>query len=308
MSSAIQFSHLSKRFDHLQALDDIDFVINEGEFFGLLGMNGAGKSTLIHIMAGLLRASSGSIKVFGQDVVQDYRATRQMLGVVPQEIAYDPFFTVQEILHLQSGYFGFGQENHAWIGELLETLSLSDKADENISRLSGGMKRRVLIAQALVHHPRVIVLDEPTAGVDVDLRKALWEFSQRLHQQGHTVLLTTHYLEEAEHLCERIAILDQGHLCALDDTKNLLSQYPYRLLCLTLKNKNDVLPPELQKKQLESSGDQRVLRIHRTEDPILQVLDTIKEAGIEILDLKMKEPTLEDVFLKLTHGHRAERI
>lgn len=303
MSDAIRFNHISKQFDHLQALDDIDFVINEGEFFGLLGMNGAGKSTLIHIMAGLLRASSGAVKVFGQDVVQDYRATRQMLGVVPQEIAYDPFFTVQEVLHLQSGYFGFGQENHAWIGELLETLSLSDKADENISRLSGGMKRRVLIAQALVHHPRIIVLDEPTAGVDVDLRKALWEFSQRLHKQGHTVLLTTHYLEEAEHLCERIAILDQGRLCALDDTENLLSQYPYRLLCLTLKNKDDVLPAELQKKQLECSGDQRVLRIHRSDDPVLQVLEAIKVAGVEVLDIKMKEPTLEDVFLKLTHGH-----
>lgn len=302
MTPAIRFSHLYKKFGALQALDDVTFDIEEGEFFGLLGVNGAGKSTLIHIMAGLLKANAGEVKVFGKDVVKDYRETRQALGVVPQELAYDSFFTVQEILHLQSGYFGFGPENHAWIGELLETLSLSDKADENISCLSGGMKRRVLIAQALVHKPRILVLDEPTAGVDVDLRKALWNFAQQLHKEGHTIVLTTHYLEEAERLCGRVAILDNGSLVTLDSTENLLAQYPYRLLCLTMKDANVLLPPSLQAKLIEQTTHNIVLRLHKIDDPILQVLDIFKSAGVDVLDLKMTEPTLEDVFLKVTHN------
>ena len=194
MSSAVLIQEVHKRFGNLYALNDVSFEVPQGSFFGLLGPNGAGKSTLINIMSGLMKADAGTISIMGHDVVGDFRAARHALGVVPQELVYDPFFTVHEMLRLQSGYFGHGPENHAWIDELIETLSLSDKADTNLHDLSGGMKRRELIAQALVHKPEVVVLDEPTAGVDVELRQALWHFTQRLHDDGHTILLTTHYL------------------------------------------------------------------------------------------------------------------
>lgn len=206
-----------------QALDDVSLTIEHGEFFGLLGPNGAGKTTLISVLAGLCRASAGRASVCGHDVVNEYQAARRSLGVVPQELVYDPFFTVRETLRIQSGYFGF-RHNDDWIDEILANLGLSDKADENMRALSGGMKRRVLVAQALVHRPPVIVLDEPTAGVDVDLRRSLWEFISRLNREGHTIMLTTHYLEEAEALCGRIAMLKRGRIVALESTEALLSR------------------------------------------------------------------------------------
>ncbi|MFW7344103.1 ABC transporter ATP-binding protein [Pollutimonas sp. H1-120] len=206
-----------------QALNNVSFTVEYGEFFGLLGPNGAGKTTLISILAGLARASSGTARVCGHDVVGDFKQSRRMLGVVPQEIVYDPFFTVRETLRLQSGYFGL-RNNDDWIDEVLSNLGLLDKADANMRALSGGMKRRVLVAQALVHRPPVIILDEPTAGVDVDLRRTLWEFIARLNKAGHTILLTTHYLEEAEALCGRIAMLKSGQVVALDTTQALLAR------------------------------------------------------------------------------------
>lgn len=206
-----------------QALSDVSFSVDHGEFFGLLGPNGAGKTTLISILAGLASASSGRAQVCGHDVVTDFRQSRRSLGVVPQEIVYDPFFTVRETLRIQSGYFGL-RKNDDWIDEILSNLGLSDKADTNMRALSGGMKRRVLVAQALVHRPPVIILDEPTAGVDVDLRRTLWEFIARLNREGHTILLTTHYLEEAEALCGRIAMLKAGRIVALDTTQALLAR------------------------------------------------------------------------------------
>ncbi len=206
-----------------QALDDVSLTIEHGEFFGLLGPNGAGKTSLISIIAGLAHATSGRARVCGHDVVTDFRLARQSLGVVPQEIVYDPFFTVRETLRLQSGYFGL-RNNDDWIDEVLANLALDDKADTNMRALSGGMKRRVLVAQALVHRPPVIILDEPTAGVDVDLRRTLWEFISRLNKAGHTILLTTHYLEEAEALCGRIAMLKSGQVVALDTTQALLAR------------------------------------------------------------------------------------
>ncbi|MEI2415459.1 ABC transporter ATP-binding protein [Orrella sp. JC864] len=205
------------------ALDDVSLTIQPGEFFGLLGPNGAGKTTLISILAGLARASAGRASVCGHDVQADYRQARRALGVVPQELVYDPFFTVRETLRIQSGYFGL-RRNDDWIDEILANLGLADKADQNMRALSGGMKRRVLVAQALVHRPPVIVLDEPTAGVDVDLRRTLWEFISRLNREGHTIMLTTHYLEEAEALCGRIAMLKRGRIVALDTTAALLAQ------------------------------------------------------------------------------------
>lgn len=206
-----------------QALNDVSFTVEHGEFFGLLGPNGAGKTTLISILAGLARASEGSAKVCGYDVVNDFRQARRSLGVVPQELVYDPFFTVRETLRIQSGYFGL-RNNDDWIDEILFNLGLQDKANANMRALSGGMKRRVLVAQALVHRPPVIILDEPTAGVDVDLRRTLWEFISRLNREGHTILLTTHYLEEAEALCGRIAMLKAGKMVALDTTQALLAR------------------------------------------------------------------------------------
>jgi len=206
-----------------QALDDVSLVVEPGEFFGLLGPNGAGKTTLISILAGLARATRGRASICGYDVVDQYQNARRALGVVPQELVYDPFFTVRETLRIQSGYFGL-RNNDDWIDEVLTHLGLLDKAEANMRALSGGMKRRVLVAQALVHRPPVIVLDEPTAGVDVDLRRTLWQFIARLNRDGHTILLTTHYLEEAEALCGRIAMLKHGRIVALDTTAQLLAR------------------------------------------------------------------------------------
>jgi ABC-2 type transport system ATP-binding protein len=230
---AISFQSVTKTFpaarggtgQALKALDDVSFNIEEGEFFGLLGPNGAGKTTLISILAGLSRATSGRVLVQGHDVQVDYALARRRLGVVPQELVFDPFFNVREALRFQSGYFGV-KHNDDWIDELLDSLGLADKANANMRQLSGGMKRRVLVAQALVHKPPVIVLDEPTAGVDVELRQGLWQFVRRLNGEGHTIILTTHYLEEAEALCGRIALMKQGRVVALDTTANLMAAHP----------------------------------------------------------------------------------
>jgi len=225
MAAAVSIVDVVKHFGALKALDGVSLEIAEGEFFGLLGPNGAGKTTLISTLAGLVRADSGRLSVLGHDVVRDYRQARSLLGVVPQELVFDPFFSVRETLRIQSGYFGL-RHNDAWIDEILDNLDLAGKADVNMRRLSGGMKRRVLVAQALVHKPPVIVLDEPTAGVDVELRQGLWQFVRRLNNEGHTIILTTHYLEEAEALCGRIALMKQGKVIALDTTANLMAAYP----------------------------------------------------------------------------------
>lgn len=224
MHPAISIQSVSKNYGALQALNDVSLSIEQGEFFGLLGPNGAGKTTLISILAGLVNADHGHAAIMGANVQTHFRNARRMLGVVPQELVFDPFFTVRETLQFQSGYFGI-RHNDAWIEEVMTNLDLMNKADSNMRSLSGGMKRRVLVAQALVHRPPVIILDEPTAGVDVELRQSLWQFISRLNQDGHTIVLTTHYLEEAEALCQRIAMLKQGKIVALDTTQNLLSQY-----------------------------------------------------------------------------------
>jgi ABC-2 type transport system ATP-binding protein len=225
MTAAVSIVDVVKHFGSLKALDEVSLEIAEGEFFGLLGPNGAGKTTLISSLAGLARPDSGTLKVLGFDVVKDFRQARSRLGVVPQELVFDPFFNVRETLQIQSGYFGI-RKNDDWIDEILENLDLTSKANVNMRRLSGGMKRRVLVAQALVHKPPVIVLDEPTAGVDVELRQGLWHFVRRLNNEGHTIILTTHYLEEAENLCGRIALMKQGRVIALDTTANLMAAHP----------------------------------------------------------------------------------
>ena len=304
VNATIDIRNVRKRFGDVRALDDVGFRVGEGEYFGLLGPNGSGKSTLINITAGLVRADAGQVRVMGCDVVRGYRQTRRALGIVPQELVNDPFFTVHELLEQQSGYFGLGRENRAWMEELLETLDLSGKADQNIHALSGGMKRRVLIAQALVHRPQVVVLDEPTAGVDVELRQILWRFTRRLHGEGHTIVLTTHYLEEAEALCERIAILRQGRLAALDDKQTLLARHPFRML--HLRWRGGPLPDALRPLAVREQDGRADLRLKREDQAIAQVLSAMTAAGLCIDDLKTREPGLEEVFLELMSGDRPE--
>jgi ABC-2 type transport system ATP-binding protein len=292
MPAAIELREVHKRFGDLQALSGIDLEVPQGEFFGLLGPNGAGKTTLISVLAGLVRADLGSARIMGHDVRSDYRAARRSLGVVPQELVFDPFFTVRETLRLQSGYFGM-RDNRAWIDEVMHNLDLVSKADVNMRALSGGMKRRVLVAQALVHKPPVIVLDEPTAGVDVELRQALWQFVRRLNSDGHTIVLTTHYLEEAEALCSRIAMLKQGRVVALDSTSNLLKRVHHLFLRLRL---GGPLPEELRALEHGSTADAHVLRLKGYED-IEQALSQIRRAGCRIEEMELMQPDLEDAFV-----------
>jgi ABC-2 type transport system ATP-binding protein len=270
--------------------------VEQGEFFGLLGPNGAGKTTLINVVAGLARADSGCASVMGADVVRDYRRARRMLGVVPQELVFDPFFTVRETLRLQSGYFGI-RRNDPWIDEVMQQLDLESKADVNMRALSGGMKRRVLVAQALVHKPPVIVLDEPTAGVDVELRQGLWQFVRRLNREGHTIVLTTHYLEEAETHCNRIAMLKAGRIVALDSTRNLLDTFSGLELRLRLDRAE--LPRPFPGRLVSHDGALFVLRLaHHGE--LEQALARLRQAGARIIELELQPPDLEDVFLRLT--------
>jgi len=299
MKKAIVFNKVKKNFGKLEALKGIDLAIEEGEFFALLGPNGAGKSTLINILAGLAKPSSGSIKVMGYDVIQDYQNARRSLGIVPQELVFDPFFNVREMLRFQAGYFGKGRENDDWIDEVIEGLDLQDKANTNMRMLSGGMKRRALIAQALVHKPPVIVLDEPTAGVDVELRKKLWQFIKKLNQKGHTIVLTTHYLEEAETLCSRVAMMDQGKIVALDKTKNLLKRFSAKNLNLRLDLKDKKIPASIQK--LMKNLDHHSISFLIEEIAEVEfIISELKKSKIKILDMELTNSDLENVFLKLT--------
>lgn len=300
MALAVQFNDVVKEYADLQALKGVSFDVEEGAFFGLLGPNGAGKSTLINAMSGLVVPTSGSIQVQGYDVINDYRQTRRLLGLVPQELIADPFFSIKELLELQSGYFGMkGPEQKKWITELLERLALADKANANTSQLSGGMKRRVLIAMALVHKPKVLVLDEPTAGVDVDLRRTLWEFTKELHKQGHTIILTTHYLEEAEALCDRVAIMQKGHIKALDNTQDLLSKHPFRYLRVSVAKLANELRTELTDLLVEQEHNSYVFQIEKGRS-MTEVLGLIEKAGLDVTDVSSRDATLEEVFLDLT--------
>ncbi len=293
---AVAFAGVVKRFGAFTALDGVDLEIAQGEFFGLLGPNGAGKTTLISCLAGLARPSAGSIRVLGHEVQGDYREARRRLGVVPQELVFDPFFTVRETLRIQSGYFGI-RRNDDWIDEILANLDLADKADTNMRRLSGGMKRRVLVAQALVHRPPVIVLDEPTAGVDVELRQGLWRFIRRLNEAGHTIVLTTHYLEEAEALCQRIALLKRGRILALDSTANLLARFSGHSLTLKLSGEQE-LPASLVALVQRRNGREIVLQLSRLEQ-VETVLASLRQAGLGLEDLRLNAPDLEDAFMAL---------
>jgi len=308
--AAISFQSVSKSYaaprgpkgSTFLALDGVSLDIEEGEFFGLLGPNGAGKTTMISILAGLSRPSAGSVSVLGHDVQSDYAQARRSLGVVPQELVFDPFFSVREALRIQSGYFGV-KNNDAWIDELLENLGLADKANANMRQLSGGMKRRVLVAQALVHKPPVIVLDEPTAGVDVELRQTLWQFIAKLNKQGSTVLLTTHYLEEAEALCGRIAMLKTGRIVALDHTSTLLKAASSNVL----RFKVDSELPKVLADQARITGRIVQFPAHDALE-IERYLAAVREAGLVAQDVEIRKADLEDVFLDVMNKNSPKTL
>lgn len=298
-SAAVSFVDVRKGFGSLQALSGVTLDIPQGSFFGLLGPNGAGKSTLIGVLSGLVKPDAGSVRVMGHDVQKDYKKARMALGLVPQELIDEPFFSIRDLLRLQAGYFGLGKEQWPWIDALLQKLSLWDKRDVSMPALSGGMKRRVLIALALVHKPPVVVLDEPTAGVDVELRLSLWSFIRELHAQGHTIILTTHYLEEAEALCEHIAILREGQVLAHSPTAQLLASHPWEFVEVTLAQMPAVLPPMLMQRLHKQNGHRLTLRLSR-EGERSALIGWLNEAGLVMTEMRQLEASLEDVFRSLT--------
>ena len=297
MTPAVEIVNVARRFGTIQALAGVDLAVEAGEFFGLLGPNGAGKTTLISILAGLTRADAGAARVLGHDVVEDYRNARRLLGVVPQELVFDPFFSVRETLEIQSGYFGL-RDNDDWIDEILHHLDLTARANANMRALSGGMKRRVLIGQALVHKPPVIVLDEPTAGVDVELRQSLWAFIRKLNRDGHTIILTTHYLEEAEALCGRIAMLKAGKVVALDTKRNLLSSFAG----LTVRLTADMLPEAWQSRVVREQDGTYLLSLASYAE-LERLLAALRESSATIAELSLQEADLEQVFLRIMARH-----
>ncbi len=308
MPAAIQLDNVQKRYGALQALAGVSFGIERGDFFGLLGPNGAGKTTLISIIGGLTRADAGRASVLGHDVVTDYRSSRRLLGVVPQELVFDPFFTVRETLRIQSGYFGLSN-NDAWIDEIMHELDLTTKADVNMRALSGGMKRRVLVAQALVHKPPVIVLDEPTAGVDVELRQTLWRFVARLNREGHTIVLTTHYLEEAQALCKRIAMLQAGKVVALESTASLLARFDAAQIVLHFAKGR--LPEGLVDRAVEPetamAAERVALRLAAASD-VEPILAACRAAGAVVDQVNIERADLEDVFVQIMSGARGDAL
>ena len=298
---AIKIKNLSKVYTGgKQALDDVSFDVAQGSIFGLLGPNGAGKSTLINILAGLVMKSSGSATIWGFDIDQHPRNAKASIGIVPQEIMFDPFFTPKEALELQAGLYGVPKAKRRTM-ELLKAVRLEDKADAYARTLSGGMKRRLLVAKAMVHAPPVIVLDEPTAGVDIELRQQLWDYVVELNRQGVTVVLTTHYLEEAEQLCDQIAIINHGKLIANKPTKELVGMAREKAVVLTLDRDVANAPAHEAFGKSELIGD-RVVEITYNKDRMNagDVLAAIQGLGFGIVDVTTKEADLEDVFLNLT--------
>jgi ABC-2 type transport system ATP-binding protein len=303
--TAIQITNVEKSYKGFKALKGVSLTVEEGEFFGLLGPNGAGKTTLISTIAGLIRPDAGTVSIHGHDVVTNFRDARKNLGVVPQELVFDPFFTVRETLRLQSGYFGI-KNNDKWIDEVMENLDLTNKADVNMRALSGGMKRRVLVAQALVHKPPVIVLDEPTAGVDVELRQTLWKFISRLNREGHTVVLTTHYLEEAEAMCQRVAMLKLGKVVALDSMQGLLRRVSGSQLVVHLKS--GALPEGLRSlvsHDDSGNGTRYSLRVNAPSE-VEGILARLREGGAVVDEMQLQQADLEDIFIQIMEGETAQ--
>jgi ABC-2 type transport system ATP-binding protein len=298
---ALQIENVHKVYKSgTEAVKGLSFEVEKGEFFALLGPNGSGKSTLINMISGPTTKTSGLIKVGGLDIDKHRQATKMKLGVVPQEISFDSFFTVNEALQLQSGYYGV-RNNQKRIDIILEKLELTDKKHSKTRALSGGMKRRLLIAKALVHDPEVLILDEPTAGVDVELRHNLWKYMRELNLAGLTILLTTHYLEEAENLCKRIAIINKGELVAYDSTKKLIQSMGNRkVLTLSFKEKITHIPKQLENLEPQKIGSNEI-SISFDADHIAQVLQKLAQLELNIADINLDSQDLEDVFVKLTY-------
>ena len=298
---AVSISSLTKFYRRFKALDRVSFDVQEGDFFGFLGPNGAGKTTTISALTGLANFQEGTIRVFGHDVLREYRKSRALIGLVPQEFNFDPFLSAEQILEFEAGYFGFTRrEAKTRAAELLESFELQGKRKEGYKRLSGGMKRRLLIARALMHRPKVLILDEPTAGVDVELRHRLWEFLRRLNQDGITIFLTTHYIEEAEKLCNRIGVIHEGKIIALDPTETLIRKMVRDQVILFLKKPLNELPPGTQSASPLILNGGRQIQFEEQEGIVTKILKVLYEKGIEVEGIDVKRPTLEDAFLKLT--------
>lgn len=311
MESAVSIRNLRKTYaegkqaGHKVALKGIDLEIPRGSFFGLLGPNGAGKSTLINILAGLVNKSSGEVSICGYDIDSHTRQARSSLGVVPQELVLDVFFTVREALELQAGYYGVPKARRR-TAEIIEAMGLADKADAPPRRLSGGMRRRLLIAKALVHNPLVLILDEPTAGVDVELRTQLWDYVRELNRRGTTILLTTHYLEEAEELCDSIAIINHGEVIARDTTRQLMKRFDSKEVVLSLKTPLQHIPHALDEFDCHIDGEGAlVVRFAPSKHSVPEILARVKSGGIDVADLATRETALEDVFRSITSAQRA---
>jgi ABC-2 type transport system ATP-binding protein len=305
MDPVVSIRGVTKRYGDLAALGGVDLEIRRGEIFALLGPNGAGKTTLISIVAGLLRATTGAVEVLGHDVVRDYRFTRRAVGLVPQEINFDPFFNVEETLRIQAGYFGV-RLPEARLAEILDALDLAGKRHTMSRALSGGMKRRLLIGKALVHEPRVLFLDEPTAGVDVELRRALWRYVRTLRDRGTTIVLTTHYLEEAEELADRVGVIDGGRLLVVEEKESLLARHGGKTLRIALARPLHAMPPALAAlgARLE---DPRTLAVEAGPDGFGPALAAAAAAGVEVHDVETVRTRLEDVFVRLVHGREEAR-
>ncbi|MEP3072811.1 ABC transporter ATP-binding protein [Maricaulis sp.] len=293
----------SKNAPPKEALKGVDLKVRRGSIFGLLGPNGAGKSTFINIFAGLVNKTSGTAKTWGIDIDRDSRAARAAIGVVPQEINMDVFFTPHETLELMAGFYGVPKEERR-TDELLEAVGLSDKRDAYVRQLSGGMKRRLLVAKAMVHTPPVLVLDEPTAGVDIELRRQLWAYVRELHARGTTIVLTTHYLEEAQELCDEIAIIDQGEVIACEPKETLLKRMDSKTLVIDPVDPLTAVPPELAGYDAEIREDGSLAITYRYgEQSVAEMIEKFRASGARIDDLRTEEADLEDVFLALTY-HR----
>lgn len=303
---AVEIKNLSKFYGKFQALDKLSFEVKEGDFFGFLGPNGAGKTTAIRVLTGLANYKQGDVRVFGHDVIREYRETRSLIGLVPQEFNFDPFFSAEWILRLEGGYFGMGpKEAKQRAEELLKMLNLSEKRNQDYKKLSGGMKRRLLIARALMHRPKLLILDEPTAGVDIELRFELWEFLKKLNREGTTIILTTHYIEEAEHLCNTIGVIHEGRMLTVEKKSDLVSKVYHGEIELEIKQALEKMPAGLSELGATFEPKTRRLKMMQTNGALNLALKILVGAGIEIEKVEMREPKLEEAFLKLIREKKA---
>ncbi len=299
MPAAITISNVKKRYRDVVALKGISLSIEEGEFFALLGPNGAGKTTAINIITGLCNKTSGTVRLFGRDIVTDYQAARMLIGLVPQEFNMDIFERVHRVLYYNAGYFGIpAKERHGIIERLLRQVGLWDRRRARIRELSSGMKRKVMIARALLHRPKILILDEPTAGVDVETRQTMWSFLRELNRQGTTILLTTHYIEEAEQHAERIAIINYGRIIKLDRKENLLRVFGAEHVRVQLRDMPQRLPQALRKYRHVLDG--KTLCIDLSRSGMQQLIADLHTSGLAVVDVHVERNTLEDIFIELT--------